>query len=133
MIVKTADGTIDGTGKAIGDKSKDYRDASGLVLKGPEYLTVFRGSDGAAITTIEYTPSRDINQHVKGKNGKGYWGDNYGNRCERYIAATGYLDGVGTTSPKIRARAFMNRATTTLPWAISMAMVTMKSSLAVLR
>jgi hypothetical protein len=102
MIVKTADGTIDGTGKAIGDKSKDYRDGNGLVLKGPEYLTVFRGVDGAAITTIEYTPSRDINQHVKGKNGKGYWGDNYGNRCERYIAATGYLDGVHPSAIFIR-------------------------------
>ena len=102
MIVKTADGTIDGTGKAIGDKSKDYRDANGLVLQGPEYLTVFRGADGAAITTITYTPSRDINQHVKGKNGKGYWGDNYGNRCERYIAATGYLDGVHPSAIFIR-------------------------------
>ena len=94
MIVKTADGTIDGTGKAIGDKSKDYRDAGGTVLKGPEYLTVFRGADGAAITTVTYEPSRDINQHVKGKDAHGYWGDNYGNRCERYLAATGYLDGV---------------------------------------
>ena len=102
MIVKTADGTIDGTGKAVGDKSKDYRDGSGLVLKGPEYLTVFRGVDGAAITTIEYTPSRDINQHVKGKNGKGYWGDNYGNRCERYIAATAYLDGIHPSAVFIR-------------------------------
>ena len=94
MIVKTADGTIDGTGKAIGDKSKDYRDAGGTVLKGPEYLTVFRGVDGAAVSTVEYQPSRDINQHVKGKDAHGYWGDNYGNRCERYLAATGYLDGV---------------------------------------
>ena len=102
MIVKTADGTIDGTGKAIGNASADYRDASGLVLKGKEYLTVFRGADGAAITTIDYVPSRDINQHVKGKNGKGYWGDNYGNRCERYIAATAYLDGVHPSAIFIR-------------------------------
>ena len=102
MIVKTADGTIDGTGKAIGDKSKVYRNSGGTILQGPEYLTVFRGTDGAAITTIEYTPSRDINQHVKGKNGKGYWGDNYGNRCERYIAATGYLDGVHPSAIFIR-------------------------------
>ena len=102
MIVKTADGTIDGTGKAIGDKSKDYRDGNGLVLKGKEYLTVFRGVDGAAITTVEYQPSRDINQHVKGKNGKGYWGDDYGNRCERYIAATAYLDGVHPSAIFIR-------------------------------
>ena len=102
MIVKTADGTIDGTGKAIGDKSKDYRSTAGTILDGPEYLTVFRGSDGGEITTIEYTPSRNINQHVKGKNGKGYWGDNYGNRCERYIAATAYLDGVHPSAIFIR-------------------------------
>ena len=102
MIVKTADGTIDGTGKAIGDKSKDYRNSGGTILDGPEYLTVFRGADGAAITTIEYIPSRNINQHVKGKNGKGYWGDNYGNRCERYIAATAYLDGVHPSAIFIR-------------------------------
>jgi hypothetical protein len=102
MIVKTADGTIDGTGKAIGDKSKDYRSTAGTVLDGPEYLTVFRGVDGAAISTVEYQPSRNINQHVKGKNGKGYWGDNYGNRCERYIAATAYLDGVHPSALFIR-------------------------------
>lgn len=102
MIVKTADGTIDGTGKAIGDKSKDYRDASGTILKGPEYLTVFRGVDGAAISTVTYEPSRDINQHVKGKDAHGYWGDNYGNRCERYLAATGYLDGVHPSAIFVR-------------------------------
>jgi len=93
MIVKTADGTIDGTGKVIGDKSADYRDGNGIILKGPEYLTVFRGTDGAAITTIEYTPSRNILSHSSPQ-AKGKWGDNYGNRCERYLAATGYLDGV---------------------------------------
>ena len=102
MIVKTADGTIDGTGKAIGDKSKDYRSSAGTILDGPEYLTVFRGVDGAAITTIEYVPSRNINKHEKGKNGKGYWGDNYGNRCERYIAATAHLDGVHPSAIFIR-------------------------------
>ena len=102
MIVKTADGTIDGTGKAIGDKSKDYRSTAGTILSGPEYLTVFRGVDGAAISTVTYEPSRDINQHVKGKDGHGYWGDNYGNRCERYLAATGYLDGVHPSAIFVR-------------------------------
>ncbi|SHK49220.1 carbohydrate-binding protein [Fibrobacter sp. UWEL] len=102
MIVKTADGTIDGTGKAIGDKSKDYRNSGGTVLDGPEYLTVFRGADGAAITSIDFVPSRNINQHVKGVDKKGYWGDNYGNRCERYIAATAYLDGIHPSAIFIR-------------------------------
>ncbi len=101
MIVKTADGTIDGTGKAIGDKSKDYRDGNGIILKGPEYLTVFRGSDGAAITTITYEPSRNILSHSSPQ-AKGKWGDNYGNRCERYLAATGYLDGVHPSAIFVR-------------------------------
>ncbi len=101
MIVKTADGTIDGTGKAIGDKSKDYRDGNGIILKGPEYLTVFRGVDGAAITTVTYEPSRDILSHSSPQ-AKGKWGDNYGNRCERYLAATGYLDGVHPSAIFVR-------------------------------
>ena len=101
MIVKTADGTIDGTGKAIGDKSKDYRDGNGIILKGPEYLTVFRGVDGAAITTITYEPSRNILSHSSPQ-AKGKWGDNYGNRCERYLAATGYLDGVHPSAIFVR-------------------------------
>lgn len=107
MIVKTADGTIDGTGKAIGDKSKDYRDGNGIILKGPEYLTVFRGVDGAAITTITYEPSRNILSHSSPQ-AKGKWGDNYGNRCERYLAATGYLDGVHPSA--IFARGYYSSA-----------------------
>jgi hypothetical protein len=101
MIVKTADGTIDGTGKAIGDKSKDYRSSAGTILDGPEYLTVFRGVDGAAITTITYEPSRNILSHSSPQ-AKGKWGDNYGNRCERYLAATGYLDGVHPSAIFVR-------------------------------
>lgn len=107
MIVKTADGTIDGTGKAIGDKSKDYRSSGGTILDGPEYLTVFRGVDGAAISTITYEPSRDILSHSSPQ-AKGKWGDNYGNRCERYLAATGYLDGVHPSA--IFARGYYSSA-----------------------
>lgn len=102
MIVKTSDGTIDGKGKAIGDKSKVYRDGNGLVLTGNEFLTVFRGVDGSAITTIDFVPPRNILKSEKGKNGAGYWGDNYGNRSERYIAATAYLDGVHPSAIFIR-------------------------------
>lgn len=102
MIVKTADGTVDGKGKVIGNASIDNRDAGGIIMKGNEYLTVFEGATGAAITTIDYVPKRDINQFVKGKNGKGYWGDNYANRSERYIAATAYLDGVHPSAIFIR-------------------------------
>lgn len=101
MIVKTADGTIDGTGKAIGDKSKNYRSDAGTILAGPEYLTVFRGADGAAITTIDYVPDRNVQNHSKNCVA-GSWCDAYGNRSERYIAATAYLDGVHPSAVFIR-------------------------------
>ena len=94
MIVKTGDGTIDGKGKVIGDSTKDYRNASGIIIEGPEYLTVFRGSDGAEITTIDYVPSRDIRAFGPYDSLGLNWGDKYGNRCDRFLAATAYLDGV---------------------------------------
>ena len=87
IIMKTSDGTIDGTGKVIGDATKDYRKGggdAGLILTGNEYLTIFNGETGAAMQTIDYIP-------VRGNTND--WGDNYGNRSERYLACTAYLDG----------------------------------------
>ena len=94
IVMKTGDGTIDGKGKVIGDSTKDYRDTSGIIMTGPEYLTVFRGSDGAEITTIDYLPSRDIRNYGPYDSLGLNWGDNYGNRSDRFLSATAYLDGV---------------------------------------
>ncbi|MCM1356670.1 MAG: LamG domain-containing protein [Staphylococcus sp.] len=96
LICKTAPGTIDGTGKAVlmGDDkvTDDYRTKSGtlagVVISGPEYLTVFNGQTGSEINTIAYNPPRTI--HSMDKSG---WGDSNGNRCERYLAGVAYLDG----------------------------------------
>ena len=49
MTCKTADGTVDGKGKVIGDASKDYRNQYGYILDGPEYYTLFDGATGAAL------------------------------------------------------------------------------------
>jgi rhamnogalacturonan endolyase len=84
VACKTADGTMDGVGKVIGDSSKDYRNASGYVLDGPEFLTIFDGKTGAALATTNYIPSR-------GKVSD--WGDRYGNRVDRFLACAAYLDG----------------------------------------
>ncbi|MBQ3461766.1 MAG: rhamnogalacturonan lyase, partial [Clostridia bacterium] len=92
MMVKTADGTMDGTGNYIGDSSKDYRSTSGTILSGPEYLTVFNGETGAAMKTVDYSPPRSIMPHTN--NATTGWGDTYGNRCERYLAGVAYLDGI---------------------------------------
>lgn len=85
MVCKTADGTIDALGNPIGDNTADYRNSSGYVLSGPEYLTVFNGKTGAAITTVSYDPPRGT---------VSAWGDSYGNRVDRFLACVAYLDGV---------------------------------------
>lgn len=90
---KTADGTIDGKGKVIGDSTKDYRNKGGRILDGPEYFTIFNGKTGEAIATTDYIPARG---NVAGWGGKGGNGktDNYGNRVDRFTACIAYLDGV---------------------------------------
>lgn len=102
LVIKTADGTIDGQGNIIGDSTRNWVmdkmvskqisgkapqkqvRVSGRILEGPEYLTIFEGSTGRALKTVDYQPPRgDV----------GSWGDTYGNRCDRYLAAVAYLDG----------------------------------------
>ncbi|SFX50312.1 rhamnogalacturonan lyase family protein [Cytophaga hutchinsonii] len=84
MACKTADGTKDGKGVVIGSATADYRNSSGYILSGPEFLTVFNGKTGAAMATANYTPGRGTVSS---------WGDNYGNRVDRFIATVAYLDG----------------------------------------
>lgn len=112
VVMKTADGTVDGRGRVIGDTKADYRVGlaektdndyhstyvkgelfrkdqkgrrGGFVAGGPEYLTVFEGTTGRAIHTIDYVPQQGDMRS---------WGDNYANRSERYLACIAYLDGV---------------------------------------
>lgn len=89
IAMKTAPGTLDGQGNAVlmgSDKvSADYRNSSGYVLSGPEYLTVFEGITGKALSTVAYNPGRGTVSS---------WGDSYGNRVDRFLAGVGYFDGV---------------------------------------
>lgn len=113
LVVKSADGTVDAAGTVIGDATKDHRyglnaDGSvnwdieghyGYIAYGPEYLTLFEGATGKALTTIDYTPQRgDLRS----------WGDNYANRSERYLAAVGYLD--GKNASVVMCRGYYTRA-----------------------
>ncbi|WP_188315830.1 T9SS type A sorting domain-containing protein [Chitinophaga agrisoli] len=85
LACKTADGTRDAAGAVIGDPNADYRNSSGYVLSGPEFLTIFNGQTGRIMATTDYLPARGTVSS---------WGDNYGNRVDRFIAAVAYLDGV---------------------------------------
>ncbi|MFD2162081.1 rhamnogalacturonan lyase [Paradesertivirga mongoliensis] len=99
MICKTADGTIDGKGKVIGDSTKDWRTLStadsrfyGKIVNGPEYLTVFDGVTGSALSTVTYTPSRYPLDGWGGIGGNG-GNDSTGSRSDRFTACVAYLDG----------------------------------------
>ena len=85
VVMKTSDATIDGKGKAIGDTKADYREKNGRIYTGNEYLTVFSGETGEALSTINYVPPRGNLMD---------WGDNEANRSERYLACVAYLDGI---------------------------------------
>ncbi|MFB9446358.1 rhamnogalacturonan lyase [Dactylosporangium vinaceum] len=104
VAMKTGDGTRDGVGTVIGNASADYRNSSGYILTGPEYLTVFNGQTGAAMATTSYVPARGTVSS---------WGDSYGNRVDRFLAGTAYLD--GSRPSIIMARGYYTR-TVVVAW-----------------
>lgn len=93
MILKVADGTIDGLGNIIGKKDIDNRNEEGIIIKGNEYLALFDALDGKVLDVIDYDPKRG---NVSS------WGDDYGNRSERFLATNAYLDGVNPSAVVIR-------------------------------
>lgn len=84
VVIKTGDGTLDGTGVVIGDPDADHRNNKGRILSGPEYLTLFEGETGKALQTIDYIPARGSSES---------WGDDRANRSDRFLACVAYLDG----------------------------------------
>ncbi|WP_019062871.1 rhamnogalacturonan lyase [Streptomyces prunicolor] len=98
IATKTADATVDGAGTVIGNSAADYRNSSGYVLSGPEYLTMFNGQTGKAMSTVDYVPARGTVSS---------WGDSYGNRVDRFLAGTAYLD--GSRPSLIMARGYYTR------------------------
>jgi hypothetical protein len=98
VAMKTADATRSGTGQVIGNSGADFRNSSGYILSGPEFLTVFRGTDGAILATTNFVPPRGTVSD---------WGDSYGNRVDRFLAATAYVD--GSRPSIIMARGYYTR------------------------
>jgi hypothetical protein len=99
VVMKTADGTRDGTGAVIGSSSADYRNSSGYILSGPEFLSVFNGQTGKAMATADFVPPRGTVSS---------WGDSYGNRVDRFLAGTAYVD--GSRPSIIMARGYYTRS-----------------------
>jgi hypothetical protein len=93
VALKTAPGTKDGTGAylskgpaATDDDSVVYRNSSGTILTGPEYMTVFAGDTGKELDTIEYPFLRSAATN---------WGDTTGNRQDRFNGGFAFTKDVG--------------------------------------
>jgi len=134
LAVKTADGTVDGTGRVLGDADADWREAdstrasadrtgseeapdgsrvarlTGRILSGPEYLTVFEGATGRALTSERFAPARHPEtDDPTAEQLEALWGDAYGNRSDRMLAGIAYLDGQRPSI--IMARGYYGRST----------------------
>jgi hypothetical protein len=113
---KTAPGTKDGTGAFLktgpaagADNAKDYRSSGGMVLEGPEWLTVFSGTTGAELATVEYPVL-----YGTAANGVATWGDANGNRSHRYNGGFAWVKdgGIATGRPSIiQQRGYYTRLT----------------------
>ena len=110
LAVKTAPGTKDGTSAFLStgpaandDDSKAYRATNGYILTGPEYLTVFAGATGKELATVDFDQARGTVSS---------WGDDYGNRVDRFLATAAYLDDTGEPS-FVMARGYYTRTTLT--------------------
>lgn len=123
FVVKTAPGSKDATGayvsaagqtddiKNITTNTTDFRNSNGHILKGEEFLTIFNGETGAAMSTVWYWPNMARNA-AKGSTSVAYsWtGDSYGNRGHRYNAAVAYLDGLDKLPSIIMQRGYYTEA-----------------------
>ena len=125
LICKTAQGSLDGQGNYVNKAAYDtkissannsmkYANSSGRVLSGAEYLTVFEGTTGRAIHTVWYNPNRGCTTgEVKAPSQaemNRLWGDDYGNRCDRFLACVAHLDGTDRNASAVMCRGYYTRA-----------------------
>ena len=93
LAVKTAEGTKFGDGSVIpdtdGDGRTDYRNMNkdqrtyGMILEGPEFLSVIDGQTGAELARAPFISRGDTYD----------FGDAEGNRVDRFLGGVGYFDG----------------------------------------
>jgi rhamnogalacturonan endolyase len=132
LMCRTAPGARDGLGNYVGGAAKwqtangprpafndtdDYRFnhpggiTNGYVLAGPEFLTVFNGLTGVEMATATYYPKRDQDNNSDNPSTSRMntvWGDNYGNRQDRFLAGVAFCDGVRPSG--IFCRGYYTRA-----------------------
>lgn len=90
-----------GTGWYTG---KSLYSTAGLIMEGPEYISICRGFDGCEITRTPNIPRghEDESKVLRAKYWDSYWGDDFGNRMDRFFIGAAYLDGIPDETTGIR-------------------------------
>ena len=115
LLVRTSDGTIDGTGTVLGDPDADHvrhpdtqayqaNGNPGEQFRGPGWPNnmdrkaarggfIYKGPEW--VTCFEGKTGRAVStvDYIPERGELKSWGDNYANRSDRFLAACGYLDG----------------------------------------
>ncbi|MBO4802081.1 MAG: rhamnogalacturonan lyase [Bacteroidaceae bacterium] len=115
ILVRTSDGTIDGTGVVLGDPKADHRrkpdthpyqanNNPGEQFRGPGWPNkmdpkakrggfIYKGPEW--VTCFDGKTGRALSSvdYIPERGDLKAWGDNYANRSDRFLAACGYLDG----------------------------------------
>ena len=123
IAFRSSEGTKFADGKVITDANgqvNDYRlrdtggtgwfsgaslnSTAGLILEGPEYISVCRGYDGREIARTPNIPRghEDESKVSRAQYWVSYWGDDYGNRMDRFFIGAAYLDGIPDEATGVR-------------------------------
>ena len=93
------------SGAAIARDQNDPSTATtcGLIMEGPEYISICRGYDGREITRLDNIPRGGEGSKVsRAKYWSEYWGDDFGNRMDRFFIGVAYLDGIPDETTGVR-------------------------------
>ena len=122
IAFRSSEGTTFADGKAITNadgRVHDYRiresngagwasgaslpTTCGLVFDGPEYISVCRAFDGREIArTDNIARGGSGSRKDRAQHWIDYWGDDYGNRMDRFFIGVAYLDGIPDPSTGVR-------------------------------
>lgn len=104
MMVKTAPGTVDGTGEYVikdgADPTRSYVGSNGKIADGPEWVSVFSGQTGKVLGTADYYP----------KYAEGSYGDEKMNRSDRFKACMAFMNGLDQLPYGVFNRGYYNQS-----------------------
>lgn len=100
IVTRTSDGSIDTEGTIIGTDINHMTSGRDLTNGEHERVSVFDGLTGRVLDSKPYNPARGNTTD---------WGDNYGNRSDRFLAGVAFLNGVRPSA--VMCRGYYTRTT----------------------